>query len=215
MGAPLRPVIKKARERSAGQSPSPSPSKHGVLATGHEVLATGMDRRRFLGFVLAAPTLVVAARLVDDELSPAKAGAVIPSLPEPSELFDLGDLQDLAAAPTSGLISVVMNSDGTASFALPRAEVGQGITTSMAMIIAEEMDLPLNKVIVTLADATPALELNQFTGGSNSTRSLYQPLRIAAAGVRLKLLEAAAAQLGVIAETLTTKEGVISAQNGF
>ncbi|HEY3843179.1 MAG TPA: molybdopterin cofactor-binding domain-containing protein [Acidimicrobiales bacterium] len=213
MGAPLRPVIKEARERSTAQSSS-NPPKQGLLATGQGLLATGIDRRRFLGFVLAAPTLVVAARLVDDELSPAKAGAVIPSLPEPADLFDLGDLQDLAAAPTSGLISVVMNSDGTASFALPRAEVGQGITTSMAMIIAEEMDLPLNKVIVTLADATPALELNQFTGGSNSTRSLYQPLRIAAAGVRLKLLEAAAAQLGVIAETLTTKEGVISAQNG-
>jgi isoquinoline 1-oxidoreductase beta subunit len=129
-----------------------------------------MPRRRFLGFVLAAPTLVVAARLIDGEYP---AGAVIPSLPEPSDLFDLGDLQDLAAAATSGLISIVMNTDGTASFALPRAEVGQGITTSFAMVIAEELDLPLDKVVVTLLDATPALLMNQFTGGSNSTRSLY------------------------------------------
>ncbi len=173
-----------------------------------------IDRRHFLGYVLAAPTLVVAARLGFDALRPEEAGAVIPSPPEPSDLFDLGDLQDLAAAPTSGLITIVMNGDGTASFAMPRAEVGQGITTSIAMIIAEEMDLPLSDVIVTLADATPALEFNQFTGGSNTTRSLYQPVRIAAAGVRLRLLEAAAAQLGVVVESLVTENGVISAPNG-
>jgi isoquinoline 1-oxidoreductase beta subunit len=173
-----------------------------------------IDRRHFLGYVLAAPTLVVGARFAIDALKPEEAGAVVPSLPEPSDLFDLGDLQDLAAAPTSGLITIVMNSDGTASFAMPRAEVGQGITTSIAMIIAEEMDLPLSDVIVTLADATPTLEFNQFTGGSNTTRSLYQPVRIAAAGVRLRLLEAAAAQLGVVVGSLTTENGFITAPNG-
>jgi isoquinoline 1-oxidoreductase beta subunit len=170
-----------------------------------------MPRRRFLGFVLAAPTLVVAARLIDGEYP---AGAVIPSLPEPSDLFDLGDLQDLAAAATSGLISIVMNTDGTASFALPRAEVGQGITTSFAMVIAEELDLPLDKVVVTLLDATPALLMNQFTGGSNSTRSLYQPVRVAAAGTRAQLLEAAAAQLGVLVSELTTENGLITSSSG-
>jgi isoquinoline 1-oxidoreductase beta subunit len=173
-----------------------------------------IDRRHFLGYVLAAPTLVVGAKLTFDSLKAEEAGAVIPSLPEPSDLIDLGDLQDLAAAPTSGLITIVMNSDGTASFAMPRAEVGQGITTSIAMIIAEEMDLPLSDVIVTLADATPALEFNQFTGGSNTTRSLYQPVRIAAAGVRLRLLEAAAAQLGVVVGSLITEAGVITAADG-
>jgi isoquinoline 1-oxidoreductase beta subunit len=173
-----------------------------------------IGRRQFLGFVLAAPTLVVGARLLDHDYAPEAAGAAIPSVPQVSDYFDLGDLQDLAAAPTAGLISIVMNSDGTASFAMPRAEVGQGITTSMAMIIADEMDLPLSKVIVTLADATPALLLNQFTGGSNSTRSLYQPVRVAAAGTRAQLLEAAAAQLGVIVSTLTTDNGVITSQSG-
>jgi isoquinoline 1-oxidoreductase beta subunit len=173
-----------------------------------------IDRRHFLGYVLAAPTLVVGAKLALDTLKPEEAGAVIPSLPEPSDLLDLGDLQDLAAAPTSGLITIVMNRDGTASFAMPRAEVGQGITTSIAMIIAEEMDLPLSDVIVTLADATPALEFNQFTGGSNTTRSLYQPVRIAAAGVRLRLLEAAAAQLGVVVGSLVTEAGVITSPDG-
>ena len=50
-------------------------------------------------------------------------------------------LLTLAAAPTAALITVTIGSDGRASFALPRAEVGQGIVTSTAMIIAEELDL--------------------------------------------------------------------------
>ncbi len=58
------------------------------------------------------------------------------------ELYDLEDLQTDAARPTAKLITVTVNEDGTASFAIPRMEVGQGITTSTAMIIAEELDLP-------------------------------------------------------------------------
>ena len=96
----------------------------------------------------------------------------------------------------------------------PAPKLGQGITTSLAMIAAEELDLPLSSVIVTLADSKPSLEFNQFTGGSNSTRSLYQPIRIAASGTRAQLLEAAAAQLGVIVSSLTTSQGVISAPDG-
>jgi isoquinoline 1-oxidoreductase beta subunit len=174
----------------------------------------GMDRRRFLGYVLAAPTLVVAARLVADDAAPQLAAAAIPSLPELSDLYDLGDLQDLAASATSGLISIMVNRDGTASFAMPRAEVGQGITTSVGMMIAEEMDLPLSKVIVTLADARPELLFNQFTGGSNTTRSIYQAVRIAAATARARLMTAAAAQWGVPVTSLTASNGIITSSAG-
>ena len=173
-----------------------------------------INRRRFLGYVIAAPTLVVAARFGLDATRAPEAGAVIPSLPGLPEYFDLGDLQVLAASPTAGLISIVMNSDGTASFAMPRAEVGQGITTSIGMIIADELDLPLSKVIVTLADANPELEENQFTGGSNTTRSLFQPVRIAAAGTRAQLLVAAAAQLGVAVSSLVTENGIVKSPTG-
>ena len=70
----------------------------------------------------------------------------MPAPPEPSDLLDLGDLQVYFAKPTSNLITIVLNKDGTVSFALPRCEVGQGITTSIGMLIAEELDLPLDKV---------------------------------------------------------------------
>src|SRR5438067_5036833 len=173
-----------------------------------------LGRRRFLGYVLAAPTLAVAVSWAADSADPQQANASVPTLPEPEEIFDLGDLQNLAAAPTSGLISVQVNTDGTAFFALPRAEVGQGITTAFAMIVAEELDLPVDKISIGLADARPELLMNQLTGGSNSIRSLYVPVRTAAAIARRRLVETAAAQWGVQAGQLTTHNGVIAGPNG-
>jgi isoquinoline 1-oxidoreductase beta subunit len=157
---------------------------------------------------------MVGAPIVAGLVNPQQADAAIPSLPAPADLFDLGDLQDLAAVATSNLITVVVNEDSTASFALPRAEVGQGITTSTAMLIAEELDLSLDKISVTLADARPELLFNQLTGGSNTTRSTYQAIRSAAAVARARLLEAAAAQWGVDASTLTTSDGVVQGPSG-
>ncbi|MFH9616349.1 molybdopterin cofactor-binding domain-containing protein [Streptomyces pratensis] len=162
------------------------------------------DRRRFLGFVLAAPTLVAAAELVPAE----QARADVPSA-DITELVDLNDVMTLAALPTSGLITVQVHTDGTVSFALPRAEVGQGITTSTAMLIAEEMDVPLDRVRVVLADARPELVFNQLTGGSNTTIATYTPIRVAAAVARGRLLEAAATALGAALTEVTIRAGVV------
>jgi isoquinoline 1-oxidoreductase subunit beta len=175
---------------------------------------SGIRRREFLGYVLAAPTLVVAAKLGKDALTPKAAGAAVPSLPEPSDLMDLGDVLTLAAAPTSGLITIQVNPDGTAAFALPRAEVGQGITTAIAMLVAEELDLPLGQVDISLADARPELVFNQLTGGSNTIRSMYTPVRTAAALARQRLLSAAAEQWRVPVDSLTTSGGVVRSASG-
>ncbi|MEU6883022.1 molybdopterin cofactor-binding domain-containing protein [Streptomyces sp. NPDC046712] len=174
---------------------------------------SGVDRRRFLGYVLAAPTLTVAAQLGEAVLAPfpaaAAAPSLVPSLPGPSEIYDLNDMLTHAALPTANLITIRIEPDGTASFALPRAEVGQGITTSSAMLIAEELDLPLDKVRVTLADARPELLFNQLTGGSNTTISTFTPIRVAAAVARGRLLRAAALELGELVGSLTAKAGAI------
>jgi isoquinoline 1-oxidoreductase beta subunit len=175
----------------------------------------GTGRRRFLGYLLAAPTLVAAAQIGEVALGPRKAGAAIPSAPEPSDLYDLNDLLTAAATPTANLITVRLNKDGTASFALPRAESGQGITTSTAMLIAEELDLPLDKVRITLADARPELLFNQFTAGSNTTISTYTPIRVAAAIARQRLLEAAAIELGDTVTNLTASAGQIISSTGL
>ncbi|HIZ98225.1 MAG TPA: molybdopterin-dependent oxidoreductase, partial [Candidatus Janibacter merdipullorum] len=147
----------------------------------------GPSRRSFMGYVLAGATLVTAAELTLDQ----QEAEAVPSPPSVPEILDLNDLLTLAAAPTANLIKVSIGEDGRASFALPRAEVGQGIVTSTAMIIAEELDLPLDKVDVSLAKARPELLFNQLTGGSNTTISTYTPVRVAAALAKQQLLKAA------------------------
>jgi isoquinoline 1-oxidoreductase subunit beta len=178
-------------------------------------------RRRFLGYLLAAPTLVAAAQLGEETLAPRTAAGAplgtngtVPSNPQPADVYDLEDALTDAAMPTSHLIAVQVNRDGTASFALPRCEVGQGITTSIAMLIAEEMDLPVEKVHVGLSDARPELVFNQLTGGSNTLNSMYHPVRIAAAIAKGRLLDAAAEELDRGKEQLTSRAGVISVPGG-
>lgn len=170
-----------------------------------------MERRRFLGYVVAAPTLVTAASL---EAVPAAAHTVPSKAPDITDLLDLTDLMTAAALPTAGLIAVEVNADGTVSFALHRAEVGQGITTSTAMLIAEELSLPLERVRVTLADARPELVWNQLTGGSNTTFATYTPIRVAAAVARQRLLQAAAADLGAPVTDLTLAGGAVTDRSG-
>ncbi|MFC0844575.1 molybdopterin cofactor-binding domain-containing protein [Streptomyces noboritoensis] len=177
-------------------------------------VAPELGRRRFLGYVLAASTLTVAAQLGEAALAPARAEAAVPSLPGPSEIYDLNDMLTDAALATSGLITIEVHDDGTASFVLPRAEVGQGVTTSSAMLIAEELDLPLDRIRVSLADARPELLFNQMTGASNTTIATYTPIRVAAATARARLVEAAAAEFGEAASTLTTRAGVVTSPRG-
>ena len=170
----------------------------------------GITRRRVVGYLIAAPTLVAAARL---GLVPG-AQAAVPTKQLPVDLFDLSDLLTAAATPTNGLLRVTVNRDGTASFDLPRAEVGQGITTAVAMTIADELELPVEKVKVALADARPELVFNQLTAASNTMHALYEPSapprRRREGGSR----STAARELGVDADRLRLDAGVFTAPGG-
>ncbi|MGZ4463954.1 MAG: molybdopterin cofactor-binding domain-containing protein [Nocardioides sp.] len=166
-------------------------------------------RRSFLGYVLGGATLVAAA-----DLGLADPAAATPTAPQPAELYDLNDLLTDSCRPTANLITVTVNDDGSASFALPRMEVGQGITTSTAMLVAEELELPVERVHVTLAPARPELQFNQLTGGSNTTISTYTPIRVAAAVAKQALLDAAAIELGDTVASLQARNGVVTAPDG-
>ncbi|MFE9468534.1 molybdopterin cofactor-binding domain-containing protein [Streptomyces virginiae] len=164
--------------------------------------ATGRSRRSFLTYLVAAPTLALVTRAGVDGLAPQAAHAVVPSLPAVADVIDLGDLFILAGAPTSALLALAVEADGTVRFRLPREEVGQGLTTAVAMLVAEELDAPLADVRVELDDARPELLFNQLTGSSNSIRSLYGPVRQCAATARARLV-AAAAQRAVLDKVAT------------
>jgi isoquinoline 1-oxidoreductase beta subunit len=183
---------------------------NGRAASGASSNGDGISRRRFMGYLLAAPTVVAAA----DMLAPSAAQAAgIPTI-QPVDFYDLTDLLTQSTEPTWALIKVVVNADSTVSFALPRAEVGQGITTAVAMTIADEMGISLEQVQISLADATPDLIFNQFTGGSNSMHSIFTQVRVAAAVARDQLLKVAAALLDGLPTELSIADGVLIAPNG-
>lgn len=168
-----------------------------------------VGRRKFLTFLVAAPTLTVAAKFAFEPVADA-----LPSLPAPSELLDLGDVIVLATKPTAWSMVLRVEDDGTVRFELPRAESGQGITTTVAMIIAEELGARLDDVRVELSDAKPEFMWNQFTAGSSGVRTLWQPLRGIAATARARLITAAAQRMGVDAGTLTTRDSAVWAPDG-
>jgi isoquinoline 1-oxidoreductase beta subunit len=170
--------------------------------------ATGStSRRQFLTYLVAAPTLAVA---VQYGLLDGVAEAVVPTQPQPADNFDLGDFLILAGKSTEDkMIVIEVDRAGKVHCALPREEVGQGITTAVAMLIAEEMDLPLANVTVTLAPARPELQYNQLTGGSNTIRSVYTPTRTAAAAAKARLIAAASERTGVPRARLQMRGGAV------
>ncbi|MER6288775.1 xanthine dehydrogenase family protein molybdopterin-binding subunit [Streptomyces sviceus] len=171
-------------------------------------------RRRFLTYLVAAPALAVATRIGVDAYAPGSADAAIPTPPAPADLVDLGDLLILAGKPTADMLVLSVDEDGGVDFRLPREEVGQGLTTAMAMLVAEELDTPLDRVRVHLEDARPELLFNQLTGSSNAVRSLYDPVRRTAAAARARMVAAAARQWGLKASELSVRAGVVVAPDG-
>lgn len=91
----------------------------------------------------------------------------------------------------------------------PNPEFGQNVMTSLPMIVAEELDADWGQVVVEMGPHDSVKLGPQFTGGSNSTRMYWKPLREAGAAARNMLLTAAAQTWNVSLEELTTKGGTI------
>ena len=103
--------------------------------------------------------------------------------------------------------------DNQIVFYCPRDEMGQGVTTGLATLIGEELDVTPASMVVEFAGAhsdyaNPAFGV-QATGGSTSIRGHYEQLRQVGADVRALLLEAAAQQLNVKVSSLSTDDGHI------
>jgi isoquinoline 1-oxidoreductase beta subunit len=90
-----------------------------------------------------------------------------------------------------------------------KSEMGQGVLTSLPMIIAEEMDLDFSKVVVEKASANRKKYGWQMTGGSNSVSGGYKKLRQAGATAREMLVMAAAQEWGVSKSECKTKNGIV------
>ena len=91
----------------------------------------------------------------------------------------------------------------------PNPEFGQNVMTSLPMIVAEELDADWQKVVVEMGPHDNVKLGPQFTGGSNSVRMYWKPLREAGAAARTMLIEAAAQTWSVPVEEVTTKAGML------
>ena len=96
----------------------------------------------------------------------------------------------------------------------PNPEIGQNVRTSMPMIVAEELDVPWENVVVEQAPLNTGWYQNQFAGGSLSIRLSWNALRMAGATGRRMLLEAAAKEWGLQITDLTASEGTIKEISG-
>lgn len=91
----------------------------------------------------------------------------------------------------------------------PNPEFGQNVMTSLPMIVAEELEVDWTKITVEMGPHDNVKLGPQFTGGSNSVRMYWKPLREAGAAARQMLLLAAAQTWNLPVEELTAKAGMI------
>jgi isoquinoline 1-oxidoreductase beta subunit len=109
---------------------------------------------------------------------------------------------------------------GKVTFVMPHIEMGQGTHTSLPMLIAEELEVDVDKVAVAHSPPDDKLYVNplvgyQLTGASTAIRGMYVPLRQAGATARVMLVTSAAERWKVDPSTCRAKRGeVIHAPTG-
>ncbi len=114
-----------------------------------------------------------------------------------------------AAASTAIGDYITIHPDNTVTILAKNPEVGQGIKTMLPMLIAEELDVDWAQVKIETAPSDEKRFGAQFAGGSMSTPMNWEGMRKAGAAGRAMLLAAAAAQLKVPVDSLTTSKGQV------
>jgi isoquinoline 1-oxidoreductase beta subunit len=102
---------------------------------------------------------------------------------------------------------VKIDIDGTVTLTIGKSEMGQGVRTSLAMLLAEELEADWTRIKLVQATPSPGSDLG--TGGSDSMRSSWKPLRQAGAAAREMLAAAAAARWKVDHGSCEASRGAI------
>ncbi|GAB2522530.1 xanthine dehydrogenase family protein molybdopterin-binding subunit [Spirosoma aerophilum] len=163
-----------------------------------ETTKTTYNRRSFLtSSLLAGGGLMLSVSW----LSSAKGADKMQALNLPEKWVEL-----------NGYIQITP--DNVIRLLCPNPEFGQNVMTSLPMMLAEELDADWKNVVVEMGPHDNAKLGPQFTGGSNSVRMYWKPLREAGAAARQMLCEAAAQTWNVPVGEVTTKAGVLSHSSG-
>src|ERR1043165_1463369 len=137
------------------------------------ILETGVDRRQVLkGFLIAGPTLAVAARLGFSD----SASAFPTKTDEAPDVLDVTDIFYATETPSTYDLKIEIKPDNRVYFEYPRMDIGQGVITSTTMMVADNLDVPFESVDTVLAPAEQK-RAPYITGGSKNTRVFWEPLR--------------------------------------
>jgi isoquinoline 1-oxidoreductase beta subunit len=160
-------------------------------------MSTNQNRRNFLKVSAAAGGgfMLGFSFLTSCEQKPAVV-MMAPELKMPEQWTQL-----------SGYLKIGEN--GVTTIINPNPEIGQNVKTSMPMLIAEELDVDWDNVIVEQGKLDTENFSRQIAGGSQSIRQGWEPLRKTGATARAMLVSAAAQQLEVPAAELRTEKGMI------
>ena len=173
-------------------------------------MSGALGRRQILhASALGGLGLLVGCHVGPEVPPPAAAPGSVP-LP-PTSTGAPGTAPSPALAPNAW---VRVGVDGTVTLVIDKAEMGQGILTGLAILIAEELECEWSTIRTEFAPADPAYKNpifgSQATGGSTSTVGSWEPLRRAGATARLMLVAAAAAAWGVDPSTCRAERGQIA-----
>jgi isoquinoline 1-oxidoreductase beta subunit len=168
-----------------------------------------VSRRHVLSVGLAGGFLLafhLPLRATDEPVQPPDDPVSPPDDPVPPP-----DKADIKFEPNA---FIRIDGTGKTTLIMPQVEMGQGVYTAVAMILAEELDADFSQVVLEHAPpddqlyGNPAFGL-QVTGNSNSIRAFWMPLRKAGASARAMLVQAAAQQWQVEPATCTTSNGQV------
>jgi isoquinoline 1-oxidoreductase subunit beta len=156
----------------------------------HEATAAVLDRRTVL-----KASLLAGGGLALEALIPLPARA-------------LGAMEDKTVPATlSAFVSIAP--DGTVTIVSKNPEIGQGVKTSLPMMVADELDCDWSQVRIVQADVDQKRYGEQSAGGSTATPKNWLPMRQTGAAARAMLVQAAAIKWHVAAGELTTAKGRI------
>src|SRR5688572_10225709 len=174
-------------------------------------LETPVGRRQVLkGFLIAGPTLAVAARL-------GIADGVQAFPTKTDEVPDQADFTDTFIAsetPTMYDLKTEIKRDKRVYDEGPRQDIGQGFLTTFAMQVTDHLDVPMENMDVICSPAEQKRGAAQITCGSHNTRALWDPIRVVCAQMRGQLLAAGSQKLGVPVSALRTEDGYVVARDG-
>ncbi|MGV7243346.1 xanthine dehydrogenase family protein molybdopterin-binding subunit [uncultured Caballeronia sp.] len=182
----------------------------GLLEAQNRRAPAGVNRRMFLKLGVSVGAAMGGGLMLGFSLPAASQGEA----PKGKSVIG-GDANE---APQSGVFEpnafIQIDATGKVTLVIPKVEMGQGIYTSIPMLIAEELEVPLDSVVIDHAPPneklfTDPLLGGQLTGGSTSIRYAWKPMRQAGATARVLLISAAAQQWQVEPATCHAERGEV------